>query len=170
MCTCMYTCMYACIHACIHACVHVCVHACVHACILVIDGSVFDWWFQGMENDLSNDITIFLRTGQIRHDFQRNQCDPAWFSTAVPILMVPRLGNRHFEKAHLLTMNGSNQARFSTKPVPSDVVFDSGSDFDGPKSWKPAFFNVFYDFSFVIINHLESPTGGFGWAKHPQNI
>ena len=62
---------------------------------------------------------------------------------AVPILMAPEPGNRRF---NVFGMNGQNKDSFSTIPVPSGIVFDGGSDFDGPRAWEPTFY---YDFAFV---------------------
>ena len=53
--------------------------------------------------------------------------------------MVLVLGHMCFYLFYMFAMNGSNKAPFSTKPVPSDIVFDGGSDSDGLGAWKYVF-------------------------------
>ena len=38
-----------------------------------------------------------------------------------------------------------------TIPIPPDIVFDGGSDFDGPKAWKLYFL---IDFKFKVLGVL----------------
>ena len=46
-----------------------------------------------------------------------------------------RMSRNHcFESFHMFAMNGPNKAPFSTKLIPFGIVFDGGSEFDGPEA------------------------------------
>ena len=86
-----------------------------------------------------NDFTFLAWTGQTRHDFQRYRYHPAWFFTAVPIMIVPTPGNPHLSWFCMFAVNGPNKTCFSTIPLPSGIVFHGGSDFNGPRAWEATF-------------------------------